>query len=135
MSHFQHRQNGLNGCGTGAAACEALRDLGMSPELGERPVRGYRGQSRARRIGPCQSEGGDKSVSAGTKQSGSYGAGDLTCDLWKQPVPVDAFLSHQRYALRTILAASHVRERFPGLKWNSRSTTDAAIELCARWDS
>jgi hypothetical protein len=56
-------------------------------------------------------------------------------DLWKQPVPVERFLAQvtQRYALRSILAAS-VAEGFQVAE--QTQTVDGTIELVvSRWDA
>ena len=55
-------------------------------------------------------------------------------DLWKQPIPVERFLARltQRYALRTILAAS-AEEGFQVKEQTSQR--DGSIELVVtRWD-
>jgi hypothetical protein len=55
-------------------------------------------------------------------------------DLWKQPIPVERFLARltQRYALRTILAAS-AEEGFQVAEQTSQ--LDGSIELVvSRWD-
>ena len=55
-------------------------------------------------------------------------------ELWKQPVPVERFLANlnQRYALRTILAASAAE----GFQVSEQtSSLDGSIELVVtRWD-
>jgi hypothetical protein len=67
------------------------------------------------------------------ESSGNYElVADL--DLWKQPIPVERFLARltQRYALRTILAAS-AEEGFQVEEQTSQ--LDGSIELVVtRWD-
>ena len=103
MSHFSTIKTELRDRG---ALIEALRDLGHEPSEGERPVRGYRGQTVIADLAIAQAEGTD----IGFRWNGAIGSYELVADLelWKQPAPVERFLARlsQRYALRTILAAS-----------------------------
>ncbi|NQV11026.1 MAG: DUF1257 domain-containing protein [Cyanobacteria bacterium] len=130
MSHFSTVKTELK---DRAALLDALRDLGHEPELGERPVRGYRGQTVLAELALPQTEGGDIGF-RWNQESGSYElVTDL--DLWKQPIPVERFLAQltQRYALHTILAAS-TQEGFQVSEQSQH--TDGSIELVVtRWDS
>ncbi len=129
MSHFSTVKTELR---DRQALLEALRDLGHEPEQGERPVRGYRGQTVLADLALAQAEGGDIGF-RWNQESGSYElVTDL--DLWKQPVPVERFLAQltQRYALRTILAASG-QEGFQVC--GQTQNADGSIELVVtRWD-
>lgn len=129
MSHFSTLKTELR---DRQALIEALQDLGHQPESGERPIRGYRGQTELAELAVVPSEGGD----IGFRWEASSGQYELVTDLdlWRQPVPVERFLAQltQRYALRTILAASaaegfQVQEQTQAL--------DGSIELVVtRWD-
>lgn len=129
MSHFSTLKTELR---DRQALIEALQDLGHQPESGERPIRGYRGQTELAELAVVPSEGGD----IGFRWDPSSGQYELVTDLdlWRQPVPVERFLAQltQRYALRTILAASaaegfQVQEQTQAL--------DGSIELVVtRWD-
>lgn len=130
MSHFSTVKTELR---DREALLEALRDLGHEPEQGERPVRGYRGQTVLADLALPQAQGGDIGF-RWNAESGSYElVADL--DLWKQPLPVERFLAQltQRYALRTILEASAQE----GFQLSSQTQTDdGSIELVVtRWDS
>lgn len=129
MSHFSTLKTELR---DREALIEALRDLGHQPETGERPIRGYRGQTETAEVAILSSDGGD----IGFRWNAGSGQYELVTDLdlWRQPVPVERFLARltQRYALRTILAASaaegfQVQEQTDAL--------DGSIELVvSRWD-
>jgi hypothetical protein len=103
MSHFSTVKTELR---DRDALMAALGDLGHAPALGEQPVRGYRGQTVTAELVVSQANGADLGFRL-NPESGSY---ELVTDLelWKQPVPVERFLAQlsQRYALRSILAAS-----------------------------
>jgi hypothetical protein len=129
MSHFSTLKTELR---DREALIEALRDLGHQPETGERPIRGYRGQTETAEVAILSPDGGD----IGFRWNAGSGQYELVTDLdlWRQPVPVERFLARltQRYALRTILAASaaegfQVQEQIDAL--------DGSIELVvSRWD-
>ena len=111
---------------------EALRDMGHAPSEGERPVRGYRGQTVIADLAIAQAEGTD----IGFRWNGATGSYELVADLdlWKQPAPVERFLARlsQRYALRTILAAT-AQEGFQVSE--QLQAADGSIELVVtRWD-
>ena len=82
----------------------ALRDLGYSPEEGQRQVRGYQGQTVDAELSVAMGEGGD----LGFRWNAKSGAFELVTDLdlWKQTIPVERFLAKltQRYALNTVRA-------------------------------
>jgi hypothetical protein len=129
MSHFSTVKTELR---DRQALVDALTDLGHPPAEGSRQVRGYRGQTVSADLAIPVPSGADIGF-VWDEGSGSYEfVTDL--DLWRQPVPVERFLAqlHQRYALRTILAASadegfQVREQTNHL--------DGTIELVvSRWD-
>lgn len=129
MSHFSTVKTELR---DRQALLEALRDLGHNPEQGERTVRGYRGQTVLADLALLQSQGGD----IGFRWNADSGSYELVTDLdlWKQPVPVERFLAQltQRYALRTILAAS-AQEGFQVSE--QTHSIDGNIELVVtRWD-
>ncbi len=129
MSHFSTVKTELR---DRQALLEALRDLGHNPEQGERTVRGYRGQTVLADLALLQSQGGD----IGFRWNADSGSYELVTDLdlWKQPVPVERFLAQltQRYALRTILAAS-AQEGFQVSE--QTHSIDGSIELVVtRWD-
>ena len=129
MSHFSTIKTELRDRG---ALIEALRDLGHEPSEGERPVRGYRGQTVIADLAIAQAEGTD----IGFRWNGAIGSYELVADLelWKQPVPVERFLARlsQRYALRTILAAT-AQEGFQVSE--QQQASDGSIELVVtRWD-
>jgi hypothetical protein len=95
-------------------------------------VRGYRGQTVLADLSLPQARGGD----IGFRWNPENGSYELVTDLdlWKQPVPVERFLAQltQRYALRTILAAS-AQEGFQVSGQTQHD--DGSIELVvSRWD-
>jgi hypothetical protein len=129
MSHFSTVKTELRDRGS---LLEALSDLGHTPREGSQPVRGYRGQTVTCDLAiPCD-DGGD----IGFLRNPQTGCYELVADLelWRQPVPVERFLAqlNQRYALRTILAASAQE----GFQVNEQTNhLDGSIELVvSRWD-
>ena len=94
-------------------------------------VRGYRGQTVEAQLAVSQANGADIGFRL-NPETGSYElVTDL--DLWNQPVPVERFLAqlNQRYALRTILAAT-AEEGF--LVSEQVQQQDGTIELVvSRW--
>jgi hypothetical protein len=130
MSHFSTVRTELR---DRQALVDALTDLGHPPLHGSRQVRGYRGQTVTADLAVAQAEGSDLGF-RWNEASGSY---ELVTDLelWQQPIPVERFLAKltQRYALRTILAAS-AEEGFQVAE--QRNSSDGSIELVVtRWDS
>ena len=130
MSHFSTIQTELR---DRDALIAALGDLGYSPSDASTPVRGYRGQQVLAELAIPQEQGGDIGFRL-DPQSGCYElVTDL--DLWRQPVPVERFLSqlNQRYALHTILAAT-AAEGFQVSEQTQQQ--DGSIELVVtRWDA
>lgn len=128
MSHFSTVKTELR---DRAALRDALGDLGHDPREGNLQVRGYRGQLETAQLAISQANGAD----IGFRLNAASGCYELVTDLdlWKQPVPVERFLAqlNQRYALRTILAATAeegfaVSEQLQGV--------DGTIELVVtRW--
>ena len=108
MSHFSTVKTELR---DRQALVDALSDLGHPPAEGAREVRGYRGQTVQADLAVSLAG----STDIGFRWNPANEAYELVADLdlWKQPVPVERFLAQltQRYALRTILAAS-VEEGF-----------------------
>ena len=129
MSHFSTVKTELR---DRAALVEALTDLGYPPAPEAREVRGYRGQTVLADLAIPQPQGGD----IGFRWNEASGAYELVTDLdlWKQPIPVERFLARlsQRYALRTILAATAEE----GFQVSTQSEQlDGSIELVVtRWD-
>ena len=112
---------------------KALQDLGYIPEQGERPVRGYRGQTTQAELAVVMQEGGD----LGFRWNASSDSYELVTDLdlWKQTIPVERFLAKltQRYALNTVLAATS-EEGFQVSEQSNQQ--DGSIELVVtRWDA
>ena len=132
MSHFSTVKTELR---DRTALIDALRDLGHSPSEGERPVRGYRGQTVVADLTIAAAD--DASASdLGFRWNSATGSYELVTDLdlWRRPVPVERFLAQltQRYALRSILAAS-AEEGFQVSE--QRQAVDGSIELVVtRWD-
>ena len=132
MSHFSTVKTELR---DRTALIDALRDLGLSPSEGERPVRGYRGQTVVADLTIAAAD--DASASdVGFRWNSATGSYELVTDLdlWRRPVPVERFLAQltQRYALRSILAAS-AEEGFQVSE--QRQAADGSIELVVtRWD-
>ena len=129
MSHFSTVKTELRQL---EPLVQALKDLGYSPDQGERPVRGYRGQTVTADLAVAMDNGGDLGFRLNEK-TGSYElVTDL--DLWKQTIPVERFLSKltQRYALNTVLKASGI-EGFQVAEQQVKQ--DGSIELVVtRWD-
>ena len=132
MSHFSTVKTELR---DRTALIDALRDLGHSPSEGERPVRGYRGQTVVADLTIAAAD--DASASdVGFRWNSATGSYELVTDLdlWRRPVPVERFLAQltQRYALRSILAAS-AEEGFQVSE--QRQAADGSFELVVtRWD-
>jgi hypothetical protein len=129
MSHFSTVRTELR---DRQALVEALTDLGHPPLSGSHPVRGYRGQTVIAELAVPQEQGAD----IGFRWNPHNASYELVTDLelWKQPVPVERFLANltQRYALRTILAAS-ADEGFQVVE--QTSAVDGSIELVVtRWE-
>ena len=130
MSHFSTVKTELRQL---EPLVEALKDLGYSPDQGERPVRGYRGQTVTADLAVAMDNGGD----LGFRLNEKTGAYELVTalDLWKQTIPVERFLSKltQRYALNTVLKASGI-EGFQVAEQQVKQ--DGSIELVVtRWDA
>jgi hypothetical protein len=129
MSHFSTVKTELR---DRQALVQALADLGHPPAEGTRMVRGYRGQTVSADLAVPQASGAD----IGFRWNAEGGCYELVTDLdlWRQPVPVERFLAQlsQRYALRTILAAS-AEEGFQLSE--QKEHRDGTIELVVtRWD-
>ena len=112
---------------------KALHDLGYTPEHGERPVRGYRGQTTKAELAVVMQDGGD----LGFRWNASSDSYELVTDLdlWKQTIPVERFLAKltQRYALNTVLAATN-EEGFQVSEQTNQQ--DGSIELVVTpWDA
>ncbi len=130
MSHFSTVKTQLRKI---EPLIQSLKDLGFFPQLGEKLVRGYRGQTVKAELAIQMQEGGD----IGFRWNPSVSAYELVTDLdlWKQKIPVDRFLSQltQRYALNTVLSAT-AEEGFQISEQNKN--IDGSIELVVtRWDS
>jgi hypothetical protein len=130
MSHFSTIQTELR---DREALLGALDDLGYSASQEAQPVRGYRGQHVTADLAIRQEQGGD----IGFRLNPDSGCYELVADLelWRQPVPVERFLSqlNQRYALRTILSAT-AEEGFQVCEQTQQ--LDGSIELVVtRWDA
>ena len=112
---------------------QALIDLGYQPQIGENVVRGYRGQSVRAELAVKMSKGGD----IGFRWNEATNSYELVTDLdlWKQPVPVERFLSQltQRYAFNAVVAAT-AQEGFDIAE--QKKNLDGSIELVVtRWDA
>ena len=130
MSHFSTVKTELRQL---EPLVKALEDLGYSPDQGERPVRGYRGQTVTADLAIAVQEGGDIGFRWNSTTESYELVTDL--DLWKQQIPVERFLSKltQRYALNTVLAAT-TKEGFQVAE--QTQTEDGSIELVVtRWDA
>ena len=130
MSHFSTVKTELRQL---EPLVQALEDLGYTPEQGEKPVRGYRGQTVTADLAVAMQEGGD----LGFRWNDQTGAYELVTDLdlWKQTIPIERFLAKltQRYALNHVLLATD-REGFQVSE--QRVTQDGSIELVVtRWDA
>ncbi|BEV36646.1 DUF1257 domain-containing protein [Synechococcus sp. M16CYN] len=130
MSHFSTVKTELRQLDPLA---QALKDMGYHPEKGQRPIRGYRGQTVTADLAVTMQEGGDLGFRWNC-QSGSYElVTDL--DLWRQQIPIERFLGKltQLYALNAVLSAT-ASEGFQ-ITEQSRSQ-DGSIELVVtRWDT
>ena len=130
MSHFSTVKTELRQL---EPLVKALEDLGYYPDQGERPVRGYRGQTVTADLAIAVQEGGDIGFRWNSASKSYELVTDL--DLWKQQIPVERFLSKltQRYALNTVLAAT-AKEGFQVAE--QANTEDGSIELVVtRWDA
>ena len=130
MSHFSTVKTELRQL---EPLVKALEDLGYSLDQGERPVRGYRGQTVTADLAIAVQEGGDIGFRWNSTSKSYELVTDL--DLWKQQIPVERFLSKltQRYALNTVLAAT-AKEGFQVAE--QANTEDGSIELVVtRWDA
>ena len=130
MSHFSTVKTELRQL---EPLVKALEDLGYTPDQGERPVRGYRGQTVTADLAIAVQEGGDIGFRWNSTSESYELVTDL--DLWKQQIPVERFLSKltQRYALNTVLAAT-AKEGFQVAE--QINTDDGSIELVVtRWDA
>ena len=130
MSHFSTIQTELR---DRDALLGALGDLGYDASQQPQAVRGYRGQEVTADLAIRQEQGGD----IGFRLNPESGCYELVADLelWRQPVPVERFLSqlNQRYALRTILVAT-AEEGFQVSEQTQQ--LDGSIELVVtRWDA
>ena len=129
MSHFSTVRTELR---DRQALIDALGDLGHPPLEGSQPVRGYHGQTVMADLAITQ----EQETDIGFRWNDTNGSYELVADLelWKQPIPVERFLARltQRYALRTILAAS-AEEGFQVAEQTNQ--LDGSIELVVtRWD-
>jgi hypothetical protein len=129
MSHFSSVKTELR---DRQALVEALTDLGHPPAPESCQVRGYRGQTVTADVAVPQPHGAD----IGFRRNEATGCYELVTDLqlWRQPVPVERFLSQltQRYALRTLLTAT-AEEGFSVSE--QKDQLDGSIELVVtRWD-
>ncbi|MFM9041794.1 MAG: DUF1257 domain-containing protein [Vulcanococcus sp.] len=129
MSHFSTVKTELR---DRTALIDALIDLGHTPSEAAKPVRGYRGQTVTADLTVPAEGSGD----LGFRWNAASGSYELVADLdlWSQPIPVERFLAKltQRYALRSILAAS-AQEGFQVSE--QRQEQDGTIELVVtRWD-
>ena len=130
MSHFSTVKTELRQL---EPLVKALEDLGYAPDQGERPVRGYRGQTVTADLAIAVQEGGDIGFRWNTTSESYELVTDL--DLWKQQIPVERFLSKltQRYALNTVLAAT-AKEGFQVAE--QTNPENGSIELVVtRWDA
>ncbi len=129
MSHFSTVKTQLR---KREPLVQALHDLGYLPQEGSRLIRGYRGQTVKADLAVTTTQGGD----IGFRWNSSVEAYELVTDLdlWKQPIPVERFLSRltQRYALNTVLSAT-AQEGFEVAE--QKNKLDGSIELVVtRWD-
>ena len=130
MSHFSTVKTELRQL---EPLVKALEDMGYAPDQGERPVRGYRGQTVTADLAIAVQEGGDIGFRWNSGSKSYELVTDL--DLWKQQIPVERFLSKltQRYALNTVLAAT-AKEGFQVAE--QTQAEDGSIELVVtRWDA
>ena len=130
MSHFSTVKTELRQL---EPLVKALEDMGYAPDQGERPVRGYRGQTVTADLAIAVQDCGDIGFRWNSASESYELVTDL--DLWKQQIPVERFLSKltQRYALNTILAAT-TKEGFQVAE--QIQTEDGSVELVVtRWDA
>ena len=130
MSHFSTVKTELRQL---EPLVKALEDMGYAPDQGERPVRGYRGQTVTADLAIAVQDSGDIGFRWNSASESYELVTDL--DLWKQQIPVERFLSKlaQRYALNTVLAAT-TKEGFQVAE--QTQTDDGSIELVVtRWDA
>ena len=130
MSHFSTVKTELRQL---APLRGALEDLGYAPGESQQTVRGYQGQTVEAELAVAVDGGAD----FGFRWNDANGAYEFVTDLdlWRQPVPVERFLSRltQRYALRSVLEASH-QEGFDVAE--QKDCQDGTIELVVtRWDA
>ena len=127
MSHFSTIKTELRNVDDLAAA---LTEMGYQPETGQQQLRGYRGQMTDAQLAIRQPNGAD----IGFRWNGSSYELVTDLQLWNQNVPVERFLAQltQRYALRTVLAATR-QEGFQVCE--QKNTADGSIELVVtRWN-
>ena len=129
MSHFSTVKTELR---DREALVGALGDIGHTPAPAG-PIRGYRGQTVTADLTISQPDGSD----IGFRWNSETGSYELVADLdlWNLSTPVERFLAQltQRYALRTILAAS-AEEGFQVSEQTEQ--LDGSIELVvSRWDA
>ena len=130
MSHFSTVKTELRQL---EPLVKALEDMGYAPDPGERPVRGYRGQTVTADLAIAVQDGGDIGFRWNSASKSYELVTDL--DLWKQKIPVERFLSKltQCYALNTVLSAT-TKEGFRVAE--QTQTEDGSIELVVtRWDA
>ena len=111
----------------------ALEDLGYAPGENQQTVRGYKGQTVDAELAVAVDGGADFGFRWNESNHAYEFVTDL--DLWRQPVPVERFLSRltQRYALRSVLEATR-QEGFDVTE--QRDCQDGSIELVVtRWDA
>ena len=130
MSHFSTVKTQLR---ESKPLFQALVDLGYLPKVGEKIVRGYRGQTVKAELTVEMGRGGD----IGFRKNQSTNTYELVTDLdlWKQPIPVERFLSQltQRYAFNAVVSATE-EEGFEIAE--QKRNIDGSIELVVtRWDS
>ncbi len=130
MSHFSTVKTQLR---QKEPLVQALFDLGYVPQLGEKVVRGYRGQTITADLSVAMPKGTDIGFRWNEGTSSYELVADL--DLWNQSVPFDRFLAKltQRYALNTVLSAT-AQEGFEVAE--QTNNLDGSIELVVtRWDA
>lgn len=128
MSHFSQIKTQIRNL---ESLEDALTDLGIDWNRGQRPVRGYRGQTHDAEITIEQDNGYD----IGFKWNGKEY--ELVADLqyWQQNLSVEGFLRQvtQRYALNTVVKES-TRAGFQVAE--QQKNTDGSIRLVVqRWSA
>jgi Protein of unknown function (DUF1257) len=128
MSHFSQIKTQIRNL---ESLEDALTDLGIDWNRGQRPVRGYRGQTHDAQITIEQDNGYD----IGFKWNGKEY--ELVADLqyWQQNLSVEGFLRQvtQRYALNTVVKES-TRAGFQVAE--QQKNTDGSIRLVVqRWSA